>query len=145
MPLTTSLDALVNNAAIGWNDHGTMADKMALSFQTNATAPVLLTEAFVPLLRKSIGTPRVINVSSGAGSLTKRVANGSDYGFGVRGLPYSASKAAMNLITAAQAKIYGEEGWKVFAYTPGFCVSNLGRIIMRRMARGRLERGLRRW
>lgn len=99
---------------------------MALSFQTNATGPLLLGRSFMPLLRKSVGTPRIINVSSGAGSLSKRVTNGADYAFGIAGLPYSASKAAMNLITATQAKIYGEEGVKVFAYTPGFCVSNLG-------------------
>ena len=32
----------------------------------------------------------------------------------------------MNLITAKQSVVYGEQGIKVFAYTPGFTVSNLG-------------------
>ncbi len=42
------------------------------------------------------------------------------------GIEYGASKAAMNLITAYQAVVYGEQGMKVFAFSPGFVVSNLG-------------------
>ena len=42
------------------------------------------------------------------------------------GIAYCASKAAMNLLTAAQAVMYGEQGFKVFAFSPGFVVSNLG-------------------
>lgn len=45
---------------------------------------------------------------------------------GMSMVAYGASKAAMNLITAKQAMVYGEEGFKVFAYSPGFVVSNLG-------------------
>ncbi len=123
--MLSRLDALVSNAAQGWSEDS-LAQQMADKFAINATGPLLMVEAFGPLLRKSTQTPRVINVSSGAGSLTKRKENDANYGYGIRGLPYSASKAALNLITISQSKIYGEEGFKVFAYTPGFCVSNLG-------------------
>ena len=42
------------------------------------------------------------------------------------GIAYCASKAALNLLTAAQSVVYGEQGFKVFAFSPGFVVSNLG-------------------
>jgi NAD(P)-dependent dehydrogenase (short-subunit alcohol dehydrogenase family) len=45
---------------------------------------------------------------------------------GMRGLPYGVSKAALNYITAVQSQVYGVHGIKVFAYTPGFVVSDLG-------------------
>ena len=57
------LDALVNNAALGWQE-GTPANKYAQAFATNATGPLLVTDAFEPLLSKSLRTPRIINVSS---------------------------------------------------------------------------------
>jgi NAD(P)-dependent dehydrogenase (short-subunit alcohol dehydrogenase family) len=137
------LDALVNNAALGWQD-GSLAKRYALAFATNATGPLLVTDAFEPLLSKSLHTPRIINVSSGGGSITKRLdATTSTSKVGFWGLPYCASKAALNLITATQATVYGTrsldseetdlsksgargKAFKVFAYTPGFTISNLG-------------------
>ena len=41
-------------------------------------------------------------------------------------IQYRTSKAALNMITACQAVHYGELGFKVFAFCPGFTVSNLG-------------------
>lgn len=32
----------------------------------------------------------------------------------------------MNLFTAAQSFVYGEQGFNVFAFSPGFVASNLG-------------------
>lgn len=101
-------------------------------------------DAFEPLLSKSDRVPRLVNVSSGAGSIGRRVdptTTASKAGFW--GLPYSASKAALNLITVTQASVYGTrtpdseetdtskpgakgKAIKVFAYTPGFTISNLG-------------------
>jgi NAD(P)-dependent dehydrogenase (short-subunit alcohol dehydrogenase family) len=64
------LDALVNNAAVGEFPEGTStAEKFEQCFRTNATGPQLMIDAFYPLLKKSITTPRIINVSSGAGSV----------------------------------------------------------------------------
>ena len=122
----------------------TLAEKYAQAFAANVTGSVLVTEAFEPLLSKSAGLPRLINVSSGAGSIGKRLDPSSSTGkIGFWGLPYSTSKAALNLITITQASVYGSRSpdsketditkpgahgkpWKVFAYTPGFVVSNLG-------------------
>lgn len=101
------LDVLVNNSALGWQE-GTLAQKYAKAFAVNAIGPVLVAEAFEPLLSKSKGVPRLINVSSGGGSMARKAdpttASGKS---GFWGLPYSTSKAALNLITLAQASVYG--------------------------------------
>ncbi|KAI7337104.1 hypothetical protein KC315_g2494 [Hortaea werneckii] len=139
------LDSLINNAAIASPGEGTpnavlnnymmaspedpmplqpLADYTAMCFQANATGPLLMGEAFSPLLRKSTGTPRIISVSSGAGSIASRIKpNGP--GAAIRAPWYRASKAAMNMVTACQVADYGGSGFKVFAYCPGYTVSNL--------------------
>lgn len=80
-------------------------------------------EAFAPLLKKSTGTPRIVNVSSGAGSIANRLKPSS--ASGPKAPQYRASKAALNMVTAMQAVEFGPDGCKVFAYCPGFTVSNL--------------------
>jgi NAD(P)-dependent dehydrogenase (short-subunit alcohol dehydrogenase family) len=120
----TRLDALVNNAAIG-TPSGPLAQQMSQIFQTNATGPLLMVESFAPLLKKSTGTPRIVNVSSGGGSITTRL-DPTSTGYKMKSVPYRASKAALNMITACQAVEYGGLGFKVFVYCPGFTVSNLG-------------------
>ena len=83
-----------------------------------------MVEAFAPLLKKSIGTPRIINVTSGLGSIGRRLdPTASSYNASY--VSYRASKAALNMITACQAVDYGAHGFKVFCYCPGFTVSNL--------------------
>lgn len=67
------LDILVNNAAIGSSGAFTPGAQMALCFATNSTDPFLIGEAFAPLLEKSQGIPRIINISSGAGSIGRRL------------------------------------------------------------------------
>jgi NAD(P)-dependent dehydrogenase (short-subunit alcohol dehydrogenase family) len=120
------LDALVNNAAIGWPS-GSAAEQMAQCFQTNAIGPFLMVEAFAPLLKKSQSTPRIVNVTSGGGSIARRLdPTTPTHRLGMQGIAYCGSKAAMNLFTAAQSVVYGEQGFKVFAFSPGFVASNLG-------------------
>lgn len=82
-----------------------------MCFRTNASGPYFVVEAFAPLLRKSISIPRIVNVSSGAGSIRRILdPNSPNYHrhreMGMTGLAYGASKAAMNLVTAKQAVVY---------------------------------------
>jgi NAD(P)-dependent dehydrogenase (short-subunit alcohol dehydrogenase family) len=95
---TSSLDALVNNAAVALPS-GSLGEQMAISFQTNATGPLLVGEAFAPLLRQSQTTPRIVNVSSGAGSITKRLDSTSKM-YKMKTPQYNCSKAALNMVTA---------------------------------------------
>lgn len=120
----TRLDALVNNAAVAIPP-GPLAQQMSQCFQTNATGPLLMLESFAPLLEKSNGTPRVVNVSSGAGSITMRL-DPTSIGSNIKAVQYRSSKSALNMVTVCQVVEYGGLGFKVFAYCPGFTVSNLG-------------------
>ena len=117
------LDALVNNAAVAIPP-GTLAEQMSLCFATNATGPHLMGLAFAPLLKKSITTPRIVNVSSGAGSMSRKLDPTSPM-YRESHIQYRASKSALSMVTACQAVEYGDQGFKVFAYCPGFTVSNL--------------------
>ncbi|MCJ1308205.1 hypothetical protein MMC25_001858 [Agyrium rufum] len=117
------LDALVNNAGIA-DPSGSLADKMEQCFRTKATGPLLIGEAFAPLLKKSIGTPRIINVSSAHGSITARLGEKNDKeSFGWSW--YRAGKTALNMITACQVVDHDKFGFKVFSYCPGLTASNL--------------------
>lgn len=92
------IDALVNNAAVAMPP-GSMAEQMATCFRTNATGPLLMGDAFAPLLKKTQGTPRIVNVSSGQGSITRRLESAS-FGYKIKGVQYRASKAALNMVMA---------------------------------------------
>ena len=135
------LDILVNNAAVAMPESATERERLQTAFDVNATGPYLLTKALIPLLRKSTN-PRIINISSGAGSLGRRLFPESPM-YKIQGIPYRTSKIAFNMITACLHVEYGlgvdqidseqaesEESkgtpMKVFCYDPGFTVSNLG-------------------
>ncbi len=124
--IISRLDALVNNAAIG-TPEGTLAQKMNDCFRTNSTGPAVMAEAFAPLLEKSVTTPRILNVTSGAGSIELRL-DPSGMMYKQQVLNYRASKSALNMITACQSVEYGPKGWKVFCFCPGFTVSNLSNM-----------------
>jgi NAD(P)-dependent dehydrogenase (short-subunit alcohol dehydrogenase family) len=136
------LDILVNNAAVAMMSGGTERERLQNSFDINATGPYLLTKALIPLLRMS-DNPRIINISSGTGSLGRRLFPESPM-YKIQAIPYRASKVAFNMITACLYVEYGlgieqidgekaeeaegskKKNMKVFAYDPGFTISNLG-------------------
>ena len=99
---------------------------MQQCFAVNVSGPAVLIETVLPLLRKSTTTPRIINVSSGGGSLERTV--NPRQGGGPLHVPYKASKAALNMMSAVELAKFREEKLdiKVFTYCPGFRVSNLG-------------------
>ena len=119
------LDILVNNAAIAALTPP-LRQQMRDAFDVNATGPAIVTSAFAPLLKQSTGTARIINVSSGAGSIARRLDTTSPSALHNRHVvQYRASKAALSMVTACDWVEYGP-AIKVFAYCPGFTVSNLG-------------------
>ena len=114
----------MNNAGIA-SQTGSVSESMAHCFQVNAIGTHLTAEAFAPLLQKSSGTPRLVSVSSGAGSIGRRLDANLPF-HNMKVVPYRVSKSAMNMVTACQVAEYGPLGFKVFTYNPGFTVSNLG-------------------
>lgn len=133
------LDVLVQNAAISntrLRPGQTIADyarsvcpsnvsmdELRAVWETNVFGVLLVYQAMLPLLRATPGS-RIVNVSSGAGSLT---AN-SDPAFPYRstfGPVYPASKTALNALTVAMALELEPEGIPVNAISPGFTKTNL--------------------
>lgn len=95
------LDVLVNNAGI--LAHGPVDGPAALrAFDTNAVGVVRVTEAALPLLRKS-ANPTVVTVSSSMGSFWA-VTNPDRPESGLPLPLYAASKAAATMLTLQYAK-----------------------------------------
>lgn len=98
-------------------------DEMRAVWDTNVFGVLSVYQAMLPLLRKTPGA-RIVNVSSGAGSLTTN----SDPAFPYRaifGPVYPASKTALNALTVAMAIELEPDGIKVNAVSPGFTKTNL--------------------
>lgn len=98
-------------------------DEMREVWETNVFGVVALTQALLPLLRETQGA-RIVNVSSGMGSLTMNSDPSFPYRAGF-GPVDSASKTALNAITLAFAIELEPEGIKVNAVTPGFTKTKL--------------------
>lgn len=110
------IDLLINNA--GYGQFGAMMDLSAedlrAQFETNVVAPVAVTQAFLPLLRK--GTQACIaNVGSISGLVTMPFS-------GV----YCASKAALHSISDAMRMELAPFGIDVVMIQPGGIRSNFG-------------------
>ena len=114
------LDVLVNNAGIsaGADVSGPAALEL---FDTNAIGVIRVTEAALPLLRKS-DNPVVVNVSSALGSFWA-VTNPERRQFYFPAIMYGASKAAVSMLTVQYAKTYPDI--KFNAVEPGFTATDL--------------------
>lgn len=118
------LDVLINNAAIASEE--VTRENMLSNFNTNASGVYFVTQAFRPLLLKAKGTARVVNVSSGMGSVALKLDH-SNWTSSIAALPYRASKAALHMVTAQLIYEFKDEAnVKFFTVCPGFTVSNLG-------------------
>jgi NAD(P)-dependent dehydrogenase (short-subunit alcohol dehydrogenase family) len=82
-----------------------------------------VTEKFLPLLEKSKGA-RLVYVSSGLGSINMRLDPKDPYKM-LQALAYRMSKAAINMLVACDVMNYGPKGMKVWAFDPGYVVTNL--------------------
>ena len=114
------LDVLVNNAAtyVDWTETATRAD-LAVAHQVlevNLFGAWRLAIALLPLLRQS-AHPRIVNVSSGAGS-----HGDNQFGLAKRGgtaASYGISKAALNALTSTLAAELADTPILVNAVCPG--------------------------
>jgi len=124
------LDVLVNNAGIsdaGQTPIDTDLDTLRRVFETNVFAVVAVTNSFLPALLRS-ERPRIVNVSSGTGSLGWSTGPNPqfDYRMGGVGAAYRSSKAALNALTIFYAQALEEHGsFKVNALAPGLRATNL--------------------
>ncbi len=91
-------------------------DELRAVWETNVFGVLAVTQAMLPLLREA-PAGRIVNVSSGVGSLTANAEASGSHG--------PASKTALNAITLAFAIELEPEGIKVNAVSPGFTKTNL--------------------
>jgi NAD(P)-dependent dehydrogenase (short-subunit alcohol dehydrogenase family) len=113
------LDVLVNNAGIMLDEDKDIikisADTFEKTLRTNTLGALLVSQAFVPFLKKS-GAPRIVNVSSGGGQL----ADGAD-GWAPA---YCISKTALNGVTSQLAAALPK--FAINSVCPGWVRTDMG-------------------
>ena len=122
------VDLLVNNAAtnaspgsgptFGGGPMDISPEVFMLQIRTNALGPMLLTRALADRLAAS-DAPRVVNVSSHLGLPEVNLYRGNDVG-------YSASKGALNVVTAFMSRVLQPSGVIVVAVHPGWVRTDMG-------------------
>jgi NAD(P)-dependent dehydrogenase (short-subunit alcohol dehydrogenase family) len=122
------LDILINNAGIARGDGRGAPSQTTLGtlrevFETNVFGVVTVTNAMLPLLRRAPAA-RIVNVSSEVGSISSTLNPDSPL-WPMASVPYPASKAALNMVTAMYAKELASAGIKVNAANPGYCATDL--------------------
>ncbi|XP_026712739.1 uncharacterized protein LOC113484521 [Athene cunicularia] len=129
----SGLNLLINNAGIvklNSLDTETLED-MTQVYTTNTVGPLLLGQAFLPLLKKaaqgsqgsvlSCSKAAIINMSSHGGSIT------SSFGWDqLQVISYRCSKAALNMLTKCQSLGYRQHGVLCVALHPGWVQTDMG-------------------
>ncbi|XP_049662187.1 C-factor-like isoform X2 [Accipiter gentilis] len=129
----SGLNLLINNAGTAKAsslDNETL-ENMTQIYTTNTVGPLLLGQAFLPLLKKAAqGIPgsalncskaAIINMSSSAGSIEEVFL--WNYG---QVVSYRCSKAALNMLTKCQSLRYREHGILCAALHPGWVQTDMG-------------------
>lgn len=118
------LDVLVNNAgiALGYGADALDGPSMLSVLDTNVVGIVRVTEAALPLLRRS-DNPVVVNVSSALGSFwaTHEPSRPASH---FPAVSYGSSKAAVSMLTVQYAMLHHEV--KFNAVEPGVTATDLG-------------------
>lgn len=132
------LNCLINNAGINVeaNLHSVTAEKMIENFHTNTVAPLMITKAYLPLLKKAasrsgagsggtMGIQRaaVINVTSLLGSVE---LNWGERGDNFKWYPYRTSKSALNMVSRCLAVDLEPDGILCMAIHPGWVRTDMG-------------------
>jgi NAD(P)-dependent dehydrogenase (short-subunit alcohol dehydrogenase family) len=122
------LDVLVNNAGVtgGMPQNPTAVDlaTVLVAVQTNVIGTIRVTNALLPLLRRS-ASPRIVNMSSSVGSLTRQTAAGAGQATGPISAAYSPSKTFLNAVTIQYAKELRDTNILINAACPGFTATDL--------------------
>ncbi len=128
-----TLDVLVNNAGISNEVTATFGvtikpselpeEKLRQLYDVNFFGPVAVTQAFLPLLRRSTAG-RIVNVSSNLGSFALSTDEKSPVR-AINTLGYRSSKAALNMATVQFAYELRDTAIKINAANPGLVATDL--------------------
>lgn len=125
------LDVLINNAGITGSGQVSPdkaydqvpstvdLDMVRKVFETNVFGVIAVTNAMLPLLRRS-SAPRIVNISSSAGSLTITSNPNGPQARLLTSAAYSPSKTALNGLTVQYAMELRKDGILVNAADPGY-------------------------
>ncbi|XP_074839200.1 C-signal-like [Carettochelys insculpta] len=137
----SGLNLLINNTGIVKLNtlESETPEDMALVYATNVTGPLLVSQAFLPLLKQAAqGSPQtglscskaaIVNISSEGGSI-QNVCGWRT----VQIISYRCSKAALNMLTKCQALGYGGDGILSVAVHPGWVQTDMGNSISAQQA-----------
>ena len=122
------LDVLVNNAGIGEIGVDGLPgvahlDAVRRTFDTNFFGSLAVSQAMLPLLRKS-SAARIVNVSSTLGSIAIQGDPTHPYS-AFKSIGYAASKAALNMLTVNLAYELRDTPAKVNSACPGYVATDL--------------------
>ncbi len=124
-----SLDVLINNAGISGgfpqSPTTTSIETMREVFDTNFFGAIQVINAFMDLLKKS-NAPRIVNVTSGLGSLA--LHNDPSWKFyNYKSAAYGPSKTALNAYTITLAFELKDTAFKVNVVDPGYTATDFNR------------------
>ncbi|XP_068022681.1 C-signal-like [Melanerpes formicivorus] len=129
----SGLNLLINNAGILKINSlaNETLENMTEIYTTNTIGPLLMGQAFLPLLKKAAqGSPgsalscskaAIVNISSIGGSITSQFAWDM-----IQIVSYRCSKAALNMLTKCQSLGYREHGILCVALHPGWVQTDMG-------------------
>jgi NAD(P)-dependent dehydrogenase (short-subunit alcohol dehydrogenase family) len=122
------LDILVNNAGIAladgnWNTSELTVTTARKVFEANVFGVIAVTNAFLPLVRRS-AAGRIVNVSSEVGSIGFMTRTDTPIS-GLQPGAYGSSKTALNMLTASWAIELKDTRIKINAVTPGYTATDL--------------------
>jgi len=119
--MTAKIDVLILNAGVNPDveqDIETItAETMRHIFEVNTLAPLMLTQAFLPLLRVAQGA-KMVYLSSEMASLSDRTYRGAN--------AYCVSKAGVNMVMRGAAAEFKREGMIAIAMDPGWVKTEMG-------------------
>ncbi|WP_328966548.1 SDR family NAD(P)-dependent oxidoreductase [Streptomyces sp. NBC_00239] len=122
------LDVLVNNAAItgDWPQEPTRVDPATIRtvVETNVIGVIRVTNAMMPLLRRS-ASPRIVNMSSSVGSLTRQSGPAAEHTTGPIAVAYAPSKTFLNAVTLQYARELSGTNILINAGCPGYVATDL--------------------
>ncbi|XP_015269641.1 PREDICTED: uncharacterized oxidoreductase C24B10.20-like, partial [Gekko japonicus] len=129
----SGLNLLINNAGIYKEVALDAVDEedMINGYRTNVIGPLLVSQAFLPLLRRaaqgssekglSCSRAAVINISSALGSIELVPLT-----YIKPAIPYRCSKVALNMLTQCQSVGYKEDGILCTTVHPGWVKTDMG-------------------
>ncbi|XP_066493817.1 C-signal-like [Tiliqua scincoides] len=127
------LNLLINNAGIGIPGvlETVKPEHMTEVYQTNVVGPLMVSQEFLPLLKKasqesnqkgmSCSKAAIVNISSIMGTITNII--GWDF---IQSVPYRCSKAALNMLTRCMSLRFAEDKILCIALHPGWVQTDMG-------------------